>query len=90
MRLMSTLTRVGLILLAGAMISVLGTSTVWDSEPPKEITTNDLANKMLDDWALPLLVLGILMAMAMMGAAYLFAMNVVKILNGNREVKTYD
>ena len=71
MRLMSTLTRVGLILLAGAMISVLGTSTVWDSEPSKEITTNDLANKMLDDWALPLLVLGILMAMAMMGAAYL-------------------
>ena len=35
MRLMSTLTRVGLILLAGAMISVLGTSTVWDSEPSK-------------------------------------------------------
>ena len=71
MRLMSTLTRVGLILLAGAMISVLGTSTVWDSEPSKEVTTIDLANTMLDDWALPLLVLGILMAMAMMGAAYL-------------------
>ena len=71
MRLMSTLTRVGLILLAGAMISVLGTSTVWASEPSKEITTNDLADKLLDDWALPLLVLGILMAMAMMGAAYL-------------------
>lgn len=71
MRLMSTLTRVGLILLAGAMITVLGTSTVWDSEPTKEITTNDLANSMLDDWALPLLILGILMAMAMMGAAYL-------------------
>jgi NADH:ubiquinone oxidoreductase subunit 6 (subunit J) len=68
---MSTLTRVGLILLAGAMIAVLGTSTVWDSEPSKEITTNDLANSMLDDWALPLLILGILMAMAMMGAAYL-------------------
>ena len=71
MRLMSTLTRVGLILLAGAMISVLGTSTVWDSEPSKEITTNDLANEMLNEWALPLLILGILMAMAMMGAAYL-------------------
>ena len=71
MRLMSTLTRVGLILLAGAMITVLGTSTVWDSEPSKEITTNDLANSMLDDWALPLLILGILMAMDMMGAAYL-------------------
>ena len=67
MRLMSTLTRVGLILLAGAMISVLATSTVWDTQPDKEITTNDLANSMLDDWALPLLVLGILMAMAMMG-----------------------
>lgn len=71
MRLMSTLTRVGLILLAGAMITVLGTSTVWDTDSSEEITTNDLANSMLDDWALPLLVLGILMAMAMMGAAYL-------------------
>tara|TARA_B100000767_G_scaffold70556_1_gene67193 strand:+ start:460 stop:729 length:270 start_codon:yes stop_codon:yes gene_type:complete len=71
MRLMSTLTRVGLILLAGAMISVLGTSTVWDTDSSKEITTNDLANEMLDEWALPLLILGILMAMAMMGAAYL-------------------
>ena len=71
MRLMSTLTRLGLILLAGAMISVLGTSTVWDIDSSEEITTNDLANTMLDDWALPLLILGILMAMAMMGAAYL-------------------
>ena len=71
MRLMSTLTRVGLILLAGAMITVLGTSTVWDTDSSEEITTNDLANAMLDDWALPLLILGILMAMAMMGAAYL-------------------
>jgi NADH:ubiquinone oxidoreductase subunit 6 (subunit J) len=53
------------------MISVLGTSTVWDSEPTEEITTNDLANEMLNEWALPLLILGILMAMAMMGAAYL-------------------
>ena len=70
MRLMSTLTRLGLILLAGAMITVLGTSELWDEEP-KEITTLDLANTMLDDWALPLLILGVLMAMAMMGAAYL-------------------
>ena len=52
------------------MITVLGTSELWD-EDPKEITTLDLANTMLDDWALPLLILGVLMAMAMMGAAYL-------------------
>ena len=70
MRLMSTLTRLGLIFLAGAMITVLGTYELWD-EDPKEITTLDLANTMLDDWALPLLILGVLMAMAMMGAAYL-------------------
>ena len=70
MRLMSTLTRLGLIFLAGAMITVLGTAELWDKEP-EEVTTLDLANTMLDDWALPLLVLGVLMAMAMMGAAYL-------------------
>ena len=71
MRLMSTLTRLGLIFLAGAMITVLGTAELWDEEPDKEVTTLDLANTMLDDWALPLLILGVLMAMAMMGAAYL-------------------
>ena len=71
MRLMSTLTRLGLIFLAGAMITVLGTAELWDEEPTQEIETIDLANAMLDDWALPLLVLGVLMAMAMMGAAYL-------------------
>ncbi|MBJ14566.1 MAG: hypothetical protein CMB70_04270 [Euryarchaeota archaeon] len=68
---MSTLTRLGLIFLAGAMITVLGTAELWDQEPDKEVTTLDLANTMLDDWALPLLILGVLMAMAMMGAAYL-------------------
>ena len=71
MRLMSTLTRLGLIFLAGAMITVLGTAELWDEEPDKEVTTLDLANTMLDDWALPLLMVGVLMAMAMMGAAYL-------------------
>ena len=71
MRLMSTLTRLGLIFLAGAMITVLGTAELWDQEPDKEVTTLDLANTILDDWALPLLILGVLMAMAMMGAAYL-------------------
>ena len=71
MRLMSTLTRLGLIFLAVAMITVLGTAELWDEEPATEIETIDLANTMLDDWALPLLVLGVLMAMAMIGAAYL-------------------
>ena len=71
MRLMSTLTRIGLIFLAGAMITVLGTAELWDKEPTEEVTTLDLANTMLDVWALPLLILGVLMAMAMIGAAYL-------------------
>ena len=53
-------------LLAGAMITVLGTAELWDQEPDNEVTTLDLANTMLDDWALPLLILGVLMAMAMM------------------------
>ena len=68
---MSTLTRIGLIFLAGAMITVLGTAELWDKEPTEEVTTLDLANTMLDVWALPLLILGVLMAMAMIGAAYL-------------------
>ena len=45
MRLMSTLTRIGLIFLAGAMITVLGTAEIWDEEA-QEVTTIDLANTM--------------------------------------------
>jgi len=70
MRLMSTLTRLGLIFFAGVMIIVFGMVEIWDEEP-KEVTTLDLAETMLDVWALPLLILGVLMAMAMIGAAYL-------------------
>ena len=69
MRLMSTLTRIGLIFLAGAMITVLGTAEIWDEEA-QEVTTIDLANTMLDVWALPLLILGVLMAMAMICLLY--------------------
>ena len=32
---MSTLTRIGLIFLAGAMITVLGTAEIWDEEARK-------------------------------------------------------
>ena len=39
MRLMSTLTRLGLIFLAGAMITVLGTAELWDEVPEKSYNT---------------------------------------------------
>ena len=47
MRLMSTLTRLGLIFLAGAMITVLGTAELWDQEPDNEVTTLDLPTQCL-------------------------------------------
>ena len=53
------------------LVSVLSADAVWDDSSDIAPTTSGLADMMLNEWALPLLVLGILMAVAMIGAAYL-------------------
>ena len=52
----------------GAIVSA---PDVWDSASTEEVTTSQLADGMFGDWGLALLGLGLLMAMAMIGAAYL-------------------
>jgi NADH:ubiquinone oxidoreductase subunit 6 (subunit J) len=71
MRLLSILTRVGLVFLGAVLISAVSADIVWEDSSDEEITTSDLASALFGDWALPLLALGFLMAMAMVGAAYL-------------------
>tara|TARA_B110000967_G_C18436440_1_gene341067 strand:- start:168 stop:440 length:273 start_codon:yes stop_codon:yes gene_type:complete len=71
MRLLSILTRVGLVLLGAVLISAVSADIVWEDSSDEELTTSDLASALFGDWALPLLALGFLMAMAMVGAAYL-------------------
>jgi NADH:ubiquinone oxidoreductase subunit 6 (subunit J) len=71
MRLLSILARVGLVLLGAVIISAVSADIVWEDSSDEEITTSDLASALFGDWALPLMALGFLMAMAMVGAAYL-------------------
>lgn len=71
MRLLSILARVGLVFLGAVLISAVSADIVWEDSSDEEITTSDLASSLFGDWALPLLALGFLMAMAMVGAAYL-------------------
>ena len=71
MRLLSILARVGLVFLGAVLVSAVSSDVVWQDSSDEEITTVDLASALFGDWALPLLALGFLMAMAMVGAAYL-------------------
>ena len=71
MKLISLFTRVGLLALGMILVSVLSADSVWDNSSDEYPTTSGLADSLLNDWALPLLILGILMSMAMIGAAYL-------------------
>jgi len=72
MRLMSSLTRVGLLFLAVILVMTVSDAEVWESEnDDSQLSTSALADGLLGTWGLPLLALGVLMAMAMIGAAYL-------------------
>ena len=71
MKLLSILTRIGIVFMGIILFTVVTDSTVWDSDPAEGPTTTQLAEGMLVDWAIGLLVLGALLAMAMVGAAYL-------------------
>lgn len=71
MKLLSILTRLGIIFMGLILMTVVLEHSVWDSEAPSAPTTSQLAEGLLVDWAIGLLVLGALLAMAMVGAAYL-------------------
>ena len=71
MKFLSLVTRIGLLGLGMILVSVLSADEVWDNSSENEPTTNALPDIMLNEWALPLLVLGILMSVAMIGAASL-------------------
>ena len=71
MKFLSLFTRLGLVALGFILVSIVNSDEVWENEATTTPTTSDLASSMLNEWGLALVVLGLLMAMAMMGAAYL-------------------
>lgn len=73
MKLMSSLTRLGLVGLGFILVKVVSDVSNWQSSqnPDLSPTNTGLASTLFNEWALPLMVLGVLMAIAMIGAAYL-------------------
>ena len=71
MRLLSNLARVGLVFLGAVLVAAVSADVVWEDSSDEVLTTSDLSSALFGDWALPLLALGFLMAMAMVGAVYL-------------------
>ena len=58
MRLLSILSRAGLIFLGAVIITAVSADVVWEDSSEEEITTSDLASSLFGEWALPLLALG--------------------------------
>jgi len=67
----SLFTRLGLLALGFILVAAVNADDVWSNPSTDEPTTSALADTLLNDWGFALLVLGLLMSMAMMGAAYL-------------------
>ena len=70
MKLLSILTRLGIVFMGIVLLSLVAGHSVWEGDASTP-TTEALAEMLLVDWAIGLLVLGALLAMAMVGAAYL-------------------
>jgi NADH:ubiquinone oxidoreductase subunit 6 (subunit J) len=71
MKFISLFTRLGLLALGFILVAAVNADDVWSNPSDTQPTTSGLADALLNEWGFALLVLGLLMAMAMMGAAYL-------------------
>ncbi|MCH1540346.1 MAG: hypothetical protein L7S56_02780 [Candidatus Poseidonia sp.] len=71
MKFLSLFTRLGLLALGFILVAIVNDDSVWSKTTESSPSTSGLADSLLNEWGLGLMVLGLLMAMAMMGAAYL-------------------
>lgn len=71
MKFISLFSRMGLLALGFLLVAIVNDDAVWASPSDTTPTTSGLADALLHEWGLAMMVLGMLMAMAMMGAAYL-------------------
>lgn len=71
MRLTSITTRLGLLALLFVLLGVLADEGLWEGASSTVLDTPMLADAMFGAWSLPLALLGVLLAVAMIGAAYL-------------------
>jgi len=72
MKMVSTLVRIGILAMAIFIFSTIIDSSNWaDSSAGDSLNNLDFATNMLVDWGFVVILIGILLSMAMVGAAYL-------------------
>lgn len=72
MRLIDHIARLMVAGILAMLLPMIVYHSMWDtSSSTTGLTTFEFARSMLTDWALPVIVLGILLSMAMIGASYL-------------------
>ena len=71
MKLTSIFTRFGLLALLMLLLSVLSDPNLWDNQSSTTLDTAMMSESIFSAWSLPLLMLGVLLSLAMIGAAYL-------------------
>ncbi|MEC8736569.1 MAG: hypothetical protein VXX39_06385 [Candidatus Thermoplasmatota archaeon] len=71
MKLTSIFTRFGLLALLMLLLSVLADPSLWDNQSTTTLDTAMMSDSIFSAWSLPLLMLGVLLSLAMIGAAYL-------------------
>lgn len=71
MKLLNALAYFGLIVMGLVIIATVSTDAIWEDEAQGSPTTGELANALLLDWSFAFMMLGVLLSMAMVGAAYL-------------------
>lgn len=71
MKLTSIFTRFGLLGLLMLLLSVLADPSLWDNQSATTLDTAMMSESIFSAWSLPLLMLGVLLSLAMIGAAYL-------------------
>ncbi|DAC48581.1 MAG: NADH-quinone oxidoreductase subunit J [Candidatus Thalassarchaeaceae archaeon] len=72
MRLSEHLVRIMVAGILAILLPLITFHPMWDANSDTtSMTTYEFARVMLTDWALPVIILGILLSMAMIGASYL-------------------
>ena len=71
MKMVSTLVRIGILIVGILIFTNVTNSSNWGNSSSNSLDNISFATYMLVDWGFVLLLIGVLLSMAMVGAAYL-------------------
>ncbi|MBJ23872.1 MAG: hypothetical protein CMB64_04310 [Euryarchaeota archaeon] len=71
MKQISTLVRIGILFMAILIFTTVSDSSNWGTSSSSSLDNIEFATQMLVNWGFVVILIGILLSMAMVGAAYL-------------------